>query len=230
VPGDAEVLEPQSAMAAEVLKVELAMFVKQAFEARQKLQQAELAQLRQRLARIEQRIAARQRIKSAIVDRRVAELLDPALRWEGDHEAIISVPTTPKPYPTDHPGARSSTVDPVNRMPALQDLLGERNAARTQMEPLLLFFHAAWCPACQRLKPEIEKLQKEGLSILDVDVDVTKLRKVQHTLKVDTLPTLILFVDGIELDRVVGMEIEPLIERYRAESSGTDRSAAPSSP
>jgi thioredoxin 1 len=222
VPGDAKVLEPQSAMAAQALKVELAMFVKQAFEARQELQQAELIQLRQRLARIEQRIATRQRIKGAIVDRRVAELLDPALRWEGDREAITNAPTAPQPHPTDHSGARSSTLDPMNRVPALPDLFGERDAARTQMEPLLLFFHAAWCPACQRLKPEIDKLRTEGLSILDVDVDVIKLRNVRDRFQVDTLPTLILFVDGREVDRVVGMEIEPLIERYRDELSGTE--------
>ena len=52
-----------------------------AFEARQELQRIELAQLRQRLARIEENIETRQRIKDAIVEHRVKELLEPDLRW-----------------------------------------------------------------------------------------------------------------------------------------------------
>ena len=53
-----------------------------AFDARQQWQRAELRQLRARLAAIEQSVEARQRIKDTIIDRRVAELLDPDLKWE----------------------------------------------------------------------------------------------------------------------------------------------------
>jgi hypothetical protein len=56
--------------------------VEVAFEARQQLQRAQLQQLRQRLERIEQSIAAREKLKDKIIDHRVDELLDPNLRWD----------------------------------------------------------------------------------------------------------------------------------------------------
>ena len=64
------------------LNTELRDMVKQAFEARQQLQRAELAEFAERLRRIQQSIEMRDRISQQIIDRRVEELLDPALRWE----------------------------------------------------------------------------------------------------------------------------------------------------
>jgi len=66
----------------EALKRRLTDMVNQAFESRQKLQRAELAQLRGRFARIERQIATRDRIKDAIIARRVEKLLDPNLAWQ----------------------------------------------------------------------------------------------------------------------------------------------------
>lgn len=75
---------------AEALKQQLAGVVKQAFVARQQLQRAELAQFRQRLSRIEQQIATRDRIEDKIIDRRVEELLNPDVRWELDRETTAA--------------------------------------------------------------------------------------------------------------------------------------------
>ncbi|MEX2118834.1 MAG: hypothetical protein WD847_04420 [Pirellulales bacterium] len=64
------------------LKSRLRETVAAAFEARQSLQRAELAQLAERLARIQQTVAGREQLKTSIIDRRVAELLDPKLQWD----------------------------------------------------------------------------------------------------------------------------------------------------
>ena len=61
---------------------ELRDAVKQAFEARQKLQRAELAEFAERLQRIQQSIEMRDRVSQQIIDRRVEELLDPNLNWD----------------------------------------------------------------------------------------------------------------------------------------------------
>ncbi len=58
--------------------------VEAAFEARQQSQRAKLQHLRQRLSTIEDSIAARQRNKEEIIRHRIAELLDPNLRWENE--------------------------------------------------------------------------------------------------------------------------------------------------
>jgi hypothetical protein len=48
---------------------------------------------------------------------------------------------------------------------------------------------------------------------------MTRQKEMSSVFHVERIPTLILFVDGVEVSRVDGLGIEPLIERYRAESS-----------
>jgi hypothetical protein len=61
---------------------ELRQQVAAAYAARRQLQLAEVDWLRQRLARIEQQLTDRERIKNQIIDRRVEELLNPGLQWD----------------------------------------------------------------------------------------------------------------------------------------------------
>ncbi|MCA9174129.1 MAG: hypothetical protein KDB14_06535 [Planctomycetales bacterium] len=61
---------------------ELRQTVQRAFEARQNLQRAELAEFARRLKSIQQSIEMRETIREEITDRRVKELLEPNLKWE----------------------------------------------------------------------------------------------------------------------------------------------------
>lgn len=53
-----------------------------AFMARQQMQRAKVARLRQELDAVQRSIDAREKIKGQIIDRRVQELLQPELRWD----------------------------------------------------------------------------------------------------------------------------------------------------
>jgi hypothetical protein len=66
----------------EALKSQLRDTVRQAFETRQDLQRAELAEFAQRLKGIQESIELRDKISQQIIDRRVDELLDPNLKWD----------------------------------------------------------------------------------------------------------------------------------------------------
>lgn len=66
----------------EKLRSQLRDAVSQAFETRQKLQRAELAEFAKRLQGIQQSIEMREKISQQIIDRRVQELLDPNVKWE----------------------------------------------------------------------------------------------------------------------------------------------------
>ena len=68
------------------LKNRLRQEVAAAFAARQDWQQAELNQLRARLAAIDLSLNARERIKDTIIDRRVAELLNPDIVWDFEEQ------------------------------------------------------------------------------------------------------------------------------------------------
>ena len=62
--------------------VELSKAVAEAFDARQNLQRAELDALEAKVAAMRRTLQARDRIKEQIIQRRVQELLNPALEWE----------------------------------------------------------------------------------------------------------------------------------------------------
>jgi len=67
----------------QAIRDKLRPLVEQSFDARQRLQQAELNELRARLAEIEQAIAQREQRKDAIVDSRIDELLNPSAERAG---------------------------------------------------------------------------------------------------------------------------------------------------
>ncbi|MDD6012543.1 MAG: thioredoxin [Oscillospiraceae bacterium] len=72
--------------------------------------------------------------------------------------------------------------------------------------PVLVDFWAPWCQPCQMLAPVIEELADE----LDGQVKVCKLNCDENgdyamLMGVMSIPCLILFVDGEEKDRMVGL-------------------------
>jgi hypothetical protein len=72
---------PDPAMG-ETLRSQLRDTVRQAFETRQNLQRAELAEFARRLKGIHESIELRDKVSQQIIDRRVEELLDPNLEWD----------------------------------------------------------------------------------------------------------------------------------------------------
>ena len=66
----------------DTLQTQLRVTVQEAFEARQELQRVELAEFARRLQSIQRSIEMREKISQQIIDRRVAELLDPNLKWD----------------------------------------------------------------------------------------------------------------------------------------------------
>jgi hypothetical protein len=116
------------------LKARLQAEVGKAFEARQQAQRIELAALAQRLQQIERTIAARERIKDRIIERRLEELLDPALRWD---VAAAGQPAAGNPavMPTGVPPTAASST-PGGALPPLGGTppQGERVPPGTNIE------------------------------------------------------------------------------------------------
>jgi thioredoxin 1 len=72
-------------------------------------------------------------------------------------------------------------------------------------EIVLLKFGATWCAPCKMIAPTLKTIKEEYdyVSITEIDVDdepdVAKKYKIKH------VPTVILFINGEEVDRITGM-------------------------
>ncbi|MFA9210271.1 MAG: rhodanese-like domain-containing protein [Moraxellaceae bacterium] len=62
---------------------------------------------------------------------------------------------------------------------------------------------AEWCPPCRKMKHAIEQITQLGYSVVPLDGGVQK--ECAKALKATTFPTLILFKNGVELDRKQGV-------------------------
>ncbi len=71
---------------------------------------------------------------------------------------------------------------------------------------VLVDFWAEWCNPCKFLEPELEHLTKEYEDkILFAKVDVDEHKKTASELGIMSIPTLVLFKNGKEVERSVGM-------------------------
>lgn len=71
----------------------------------------------------------------------------------------------------------------------------------------LVDFHATWCGPCKMITPIVEQLAgmvkgKAKIGKLDID----QASEVTTELQITSVPTLILFKDGKEVKRVVGVK------------------------
>ena len=70
-------------------------------------------------------------------------------------------------------------------------------------KPILIDFWATWCGPCMRQGPVVEELAEEGYAVGKEDVDQNMALAQQF--RVVSIPTLILFKDGTEVKRFVGL-------------------------
>lgn len=70
--------------------------------------------------------------------------------------------------------------------------------------PVLVDFWASWCGPCRMQGPAIDKLSEEGYNVGKLNVDEEGDLAARY--RVMNIPTLILFKDGKEVDRMVGVQ------------------------
>lgn len=80
--------------------------------------------------------------------------------------------------------------------------------------PVLVDFWAAWCGPCRMIAPVIEKLAQElsgKARVGKLDVDQNQITAARF--RVQSIPTLLVFKDGREVDRIVGAQSKEAILR-----------------
>ncbi len=75
----------------------------------------------------------------------------------------------------------------------------------TKFGKVLVDFFATWCGPCKMLSPVLEQADKEGVLGCDViKVDVDELPEAAGQFGVQAIPTLVVLVDGKEVNRRLG--------------------------
>jgi len=99
-------------------------------------------------------------------------------------------------------------------------------ASDSPSEPLLLDFHAEWCGPCQRVRPAVQQLIRQGYPIKRIDIDRDpKLASHYH---VQGVPTFIVVdASGRELDRTSG--VQPAADLARFYNTAATKARLPDS-
>lgn len=74
-------------------------------------------------------------------------------------------------------------------------------------KPVLVDFWAPWCMPCRMLAPTVEEVaaETEGKAIIG-KVNVDEENELAMRYGIHSIPTLLLFVDGKETQRIVGVQ------------------------
>ena len=77
-------------------------------------------------------------------------------------------------------------------------------------KPVMLYFWATWCGPCRRQAPVVEELAEAGYEVGKVDVD--KEPSLAQQYKIMSIPTLLVFKEGKETARFVGLTSKTELE------------------
>ncbi|MDO5481020.1 MAG: thioredoxin [Candidatus Saccharibacteria bacterium] len=80
-------------------------------------------------------------------------------------------------------------------------------------KPVLVDFYADWCGPCRMIRPTLEEIAEENDKVKIVSVNIEDGEELAEKYEVSSIPCLVLFKDGKEEQRSVGLVVKEEIEK-----------------
>lgn len=78
----------------------------------------------------------------------------------------------------------------------------------------LLDFSASWCGPCKALEPVITQLNDQYAGRAEIKkIDIDQNRDLAVQMGIQSVPTLIVFKDGQEMQRLIGMQRKDVLQK-----------------
>lgn len=78
--------------------------------------------------------------------------------------------------------------------------------------PVLVDFNADWCGPCRMLKPILDQISDERTDVKIVGVNIDDEDELAEKYEVSSIPCVVLFKNGQEVSRSVGLKPKEAIE------------------
>jgi thioredoxin 1 len=80
---------------------------------------------------------------------------------------------------------------------------------------MLVDFYADWCGPCRMMAPVLEKVAKDvrGKAVI-AKLDIDSAQRIASTFQVTSIPTLILFNNGKEIGRIIGLKDAETLKQF----------------
>ena len=80
--------------------------------------------------------------------------------------------------------------------------------------PLVIIFSSPWCAICKKVVPKIEAISKEYNNVEFSKINISTDRKKSSELAILSVPTILIFKDGKEKERISGdISEEKLVQK-----------------
>ena len=103
---------------------------------------------------------------------------------------------------------------PAEPIEVANDLAFDALTSRSAL-PVLVDFWAPWCGPCKMVAPELDKVAREGAGKLAVaKVNTEQAQSLARRFRINSIPTMALFRNGLEVTRQVGAMAAPAIRKF----------------